>query len=82
MQCTKRGLLLVSSCYLELLIGLTDVKLHEIASTQQSINCLTNEQQWISVYLHDLVKTPEIHIKLQSAILLRHEEDQSPGWGL
>ncbi len=53
--CTKRSLPLVSRGYLEPMLGLTDVKLRKIAGAIQAVDHLTDQPQWLAIFLRNLV---------------------------
>ncbi len=59
--CTKRSLPLVSRGYPEPMIDLTDVKLRKIGGARQAVDHLADQQQWIAVYLRNLIETTKIH---------------------
>ncbi len=59
--CTKSSLPLVSEGYPEAVIGLIDSELCKIVDAQQAVNRLSDQQQWLVIFLCNLVEPTKIY---------------------
>ena len=64
-----------------LVIGACEVKLRKPLCLPQLIQKLPNQRQWISVLHSEVVKSPIMNAKLETAIWLLIKKDGSSYWG-
>ena len=72
---------LVSFSNANLVVGITEVDLGEVAGLRKTIEELCDEGMRLAVLDRDLVESSVVDTKVKRAILLLDEQDGSCGWG-
>jgi hypothetical protein len=60
----------------------TKVDLRVDGRITKLVNEVANEQDWIAIFLHDLVESSVVNTQSQQAIFFLHKDHWSASWGI